>query len=221
MIDGADFYKWMQVFGLAEGGGSGATAFGEFMIINNLRPTFFSVVSSAWVKIEAGNAAAAPTPPLYNYYAPGNCYNWGWDAVNARLVYTGPPGYQRISGHLNMSIGPGGSPTQIYASVLMNGDQSGVQNTLANTALNMIDTPLGEFAAISVGATVYCVPGDYIEAVVKNITNTSSVIVRYLNISAVGLKSFPAPISLANIVDEAENPLVDESQTQIAAETSA
>src|SRR6266496_2353797 len=86
------------------GSATGIISFGEFRIIDNDRPTFFASASNAWIKVEAGNPFDPPTPPQYTDYQPGNCYNWAWDDVNARLIYLGSPSYQEVHGHLNLSV---------------------------------------------------------------------------------------------------------------------
>lgn len=214
--DHAGFLAECEIFGVkTNGAGSGVSGFGEVLVGQNIRPTTFSVVSSAWIKIQAGNAAAPPTPPLYTNYVPGDCYNWAWDATNARLVYLGDPGYQRVEGHLSLAIAPGGSPVPIYASILMNGDQSGVQNLLSNKALTLVNASPGVFVPVSVGGIEYFNPGDYVEPVVKNLTDTSGVVVQYMNIFAFGLGSFPGPLALTTILDDQENDILDNNNAEL------
>lgn len=198
----------------SKGGGNNNTvpeSYGEFYIVNNFRPT--ALVFNAWTKIEAGNLD--PPPPAQYSYVGGKNLSWLYDATTKRLEYIGEnTGTFRITFSLSAAI-QSGADIPIYFSIRKNGENSG---DLVNKMIMPAELISGasKFRPCSNTVLFDFEPGDYIEPVLKNNTDSTSVIVNFanFNVSAVGAGE---ETGLVSVVDQNNMPWIDENGNLIVA----
>lgn len=221
MICPNEFYKWLRAFKLV-GTGAGAVdlSYGEMVISNNVRATSGNFPSFDWTKVEAGNANLADSPPQYTFYGGGNLNNWVFDSDNARLVYTGTdPQVAKVTLSMSACMETG---VDTYVTFALRKNENNDTDAIKTKSLKPVTLPQGLNGSVITNAVDVTLqandvfnPGDFLDFVVFNNSDTNKPIVHEMDLVVSEMKGVPVPVSNNQVITNRVTNVVTNRATNV------
>jgi len=221
----SELYKWLRAFKVVTGGGAANLVYGEMLITNNERASIEAFPSTTWFKVQAGNPNTPPGTPDYTLYGPGDLNGWSFDEVNARLVYDGASsGYFKVTVSLSVAMDAG--TTSFLAFALRQNDDITTENELFLKSLAQMTAregvlgslPINNGDTVSLQASNFFNPGDFIDIVFQNNSTANAPIVASMNFFVSSLGNANAPLTPLFVVSDLGDNIVDDLGNQLIAE---